>query len=312
MAIESHGWDHNHASLASTATSAPRGGFDVRDSREAEAEVARAAQVLRRLRGRDGEVLFAYPYGDAGAYLADEWLPAYGDSHGVTAAFGASSGEPAHPGVSRWRIPRYVFGHHWQSHADLGAILRQAGIAARATPAVTSPSAKPSAPGNWRERLRTWEVDDAKVVAGELFRRSFGHEVPDFPRHFVLVLSPEPGSGEPPSVVAYVHQTHRGEYALCGGMCVDERAYRRMPKWLFAQVHEQGGLATIVTRDSVEMLGDCSAIFGHVGEPRARAADLRTGFVDTGREHLMVIWRRDLSDAGKRRLIDEAVAIGPF
>jgi hypothetical protein len=128
----------------------------------------------------------------------------------------------------------------------------------------------------------------------------------------VLVLSPEPGSGASPQVVAYVHQTVRDDFALCGGMCVDERSYRRVPKWLFEAVREEGGFATIVTRDSVAMLGDVGAVFGHVGEPRARAADLRTGFVDTDREHLMVIWRRELPEAERRRLVDAVAAIGAF
>ena len=92
----------------------------------------------------------------------------------------------------------------------------------------------------------------------------------------------------------------------------DERAYRRFPRWLFEAVRAQGGLATIVTRDSVEMLGDCAAVFGHVGEPRARAADLRTGFVDTDREHLMVIWRKALPEDAKRRLVDEVASRGAF
>ena len=108
--------------------------------------------------------------------------------------------------------------------------------------------------------------------------------MPDYPRHFVLVHSPEPGSGEAPEVAAYVHQSAReGGVYLCGGMCVDERAYRRFPRWRFEAARDEGGLATIVTRESVEMLEDAVAVFGHVGEPRARAADLRTGFVDTGR-----------------------------
>jgi hypothetical protein len=113
-------------------------------------------------------------------------------------------------------------------------------------------------------------------------------------------------------VVAYVHQTPHEEFFLTGGMCVDASAYRRMPKWLFEQARDEGGLATIVTRDSMEMLGDSPAAFGHVGEPRARAADLRTGFVDTDHEHLMVLWRRELPEAERRRLIERAAAIGPF
>ena len=312
LAVESHGWDHNHASLAQTATRAPRGGFDVRDPREAQVEIGEAATLLRRLRGRAGEVLFAYPYGIVGDYLAEEWLPAHGDALGIPAAFGGSNGEPVREGISRWRIPRYVFGHHWKSPAELAALLRDAGATGRHRVAVSAPA--PASPeGNWRDHLRTWEVNDARVLAGDLFRKSFGHPVPDYPRHFVLVFSPEDGSGEPPMVVAYVHQLMGEGYALGGGMCVDERAYRRFPRWLFRQVRDEGGLATIVTRDSVAMLGDdCVAAFGHVGEPRARQADLRTGYVDAGPPHLMVIWRRPLDEARKAALVEKVAALGAF
>jgi len=95
-------------------------------------------------------------------------------------------------------------------------------------------------------------------------------------------------------------------------MCVDAAAYRAMPKWLFDQVRTQGGLATIVARESIAMLGDSPAAFGHVGEPRARAADLRAGFVDTDRPHVMVVWRKALEDADKRRLVDMVAGLGPF
>jgi hypothetical protein len=166
-------------------------------------------------------------------------------------------------------------------------------------------------PGAWRGWLRTEEIADARADAGELFRRSFGHEIPSYPRHFVLLYVP-PGEPSARRVVAYVHQMPYGEVYLGGGMCVDERAYRGFPRWLFQQVRGEGGLATIVTRDSLAMLGDAPAAFGHVGEPRARQADLRTGYVDTGRPHLMVFWRRALSDAEKARLIGVAEAHGPF
>ena len=315
LAVESHGWDHNHVSLSSTATSASRGTFDIREGHEAEVEIGHAAAVLRDLRERGGDVLFAYPYGSAADFLAERWLPARGDALGIPAAFSASDAEPASAGVSRWRIPRYVCGDHWKSTEGLDAILRDAHAipsARRAAPAPSVPAADEDSPRDWRARLRTWEVNDARVVAGDLFRRCFGHEVPGFPRHFVLVHSPRPGTGDPPEVVAYVHQTAKDDFYLCGGMCVDERAYRRFPKWLFEAVREQGGLATIVTRDSVELLGECAAVFGHVGEPRARAADLRTGFVDTGREHLMAIWRKPLDSAGKECLVERVASLGPF
>jgi|SoiMethySBSTD1v2_1073268.scaffolds.fasta_scaffold1980603_2 hypothetical protein len=165
----------------------------------------------------------------------------------------------------------------------------------------------------YRDCLRTEEVDDARGPAGDLFRRAFNHDIPDYPRHFVLIYTPPAETGDTAErVVAYVHQTPFGDVHLGGGMCVDERAYRDFPRWLFAEVRREGGLATIVTRDSLAMLGDSVAAFGHVGEPRARQADLRTGYVDTGRPHLMVVWRKPLSDAEKARILDRVEAHGPF
>ncbi len=166
-------------------------------------------------------------------------------------------------------------------------------------------------PGAWRDRLRTYEVADARPWAGELFRRAFGHPVPAEPRHFVLVYFPA-STDEAPAVVAYVHQAPLDEVYLGGGMCADERAYRRFPRWLFQAVKDEGGLATIVTRESIGMLGDSPACFGHVGEPRARQADLRTGFVDTGRPHLMVYWRKPSSEEERARLVAKVEAHGPF
>jgi hypothetical protein len=319
VGIESHGWDHNHVSLDRTETGAARGTFDIRDAEEAEREIGRAAEALREKRGRGGDVLFAYPYGPANAFLADEWLPRNAERHGIVAAFAAHERkEPVTAGSSRWRIPRYVFGEDWTTEAGLEALLRDAGctpyraswmgrwLAPKAVPHVPPPR-------RWRDHLRTWEVNDARVVAGDLFRRSFGHDIPTYPRHFVLVYSPPPEEDDTtPRVVAYVHQRPFEDVFLGGGMCVDPVSYRRMPRWLFDQVRDEGGLATIVTRGSISMMGDAPAAFGHVGEPRARQADLRTGYVDTGVEHLMVYWRRQIPDEEKRRIIEKVATVGPF
>ena len=165
--------------------------------------------------------------------------------------------------------------------------------------------------GEWRRRFITEEVDDARPVAGELFLRRFGHEIPGYPRHFVLYYMAQ-GNAAQRRVAAYVHQLPHREIYLTGGMCADERLYRTLPRWLFAQVKQEGGLATLVTRDSMAMLGDSPAAFGHVGEPRARQADLRTGFVDTGKPFLMAFWRKSLPRAEQERLIAIAEACCPF
>ena len=307
LAVESHGWDHNHESLADTVASAPRGGFDLKTREDADAEIGQASPVLRELRKRGGEVLFAYPYGVPSDYLAGDYLPNRIGEHGVYAAF-STDPAPVTAACSRWSIPRYVSGSHWKSSAQLERLLNEAGCVP--APSAARPLANEIAP-TWRDCLRTWEVNDARVVAGDLFKRCFHHEVPDYPRHFVLVHSP-PAGGAAPEVVAYVHQLPYGEVHLCGGMCVDERAYRRFPRWLFDEVRREGGLATIVTRDSMGMLGESVASFGHVGEPRARAADLRTGFVDTGRTHLMAMWLKPVTEEEKARLISHVEAHGPF
>jgi hypothetical protein len=309
LAVESHSWDHNHETLPTTVATVARGGFELTSPEDARREIADATILIRRLRSREGPVLFAYPYGSTSDYLIEDYFPNHESEHGVLAAFTGSNGL-VHAQTSPWAIPRYIAGADWHSSAELELLLREA-----------PPAERPPAPGaqgalkerSWRESLRTWEVKPASVVAGELFHRAFGHPVPDYGRHFVLVHSPVPGEQpSDPSVIAYVHWLPFQDVYLGGGMCVDERAYRRMPKPLFAAVRDQGGLATIVTRESIQLLGDAAAVFGYVGEPRARQADLRTGFSDTGRPNLMVIWRRDLPEDARTRIVDEVAALGPF
>lgn len=57
-----------------------------------------------------------------GDYLATEYFPRGLDVHGVRAAF-ATEGIPVSPGMSIWRLPRYVFRHHWKTQDDLRHIL---------------------------------------------------------------------------------------------------------------------------------------------------------------------------------------------
>jgi peptidoglycan/xylan/chitin deacetylase (PgdA/CDA1 family) len=320
--VESHGWDHNHETLRTTVTSAPRGAFDVVARAEADAEIAQATRFLKSRRGGDDEVLFAYPYVTANDYLSKEYFPDATAEHGAYAAFTTGS-DPVVAGTSRWRIPRHVFGHHWKSPDELERLLCDQGAIARLARFLRGPRrTKPASPlpvdpdpreiGDWRQRLRCYEVNDARALAGALFRKSFGQPVPDYPRHFVLVHSPYAGETRKPEVVAYVHHSPFENVFLAGGMCADPAAYRTFPKPLFDSVKRDGGLATIVMRESFALLGEAPAVFGHVGEPRARQADLRAGFVDTGRTHLMAVWRKPLADGEKEQLLDKVEALGPF
>lgn len=323
FSVENHSWDHNHATLPDTQTRAPRYTFEITDDADAHAEVGKPVELLQRLRGRDAPSLFAYPYGFASKYLAEEWLPRNAATYGIRAAF-TGDAKPVTDSSSRWEIPRFAFAHDWKEEGDLERLLKAMGVLPgqkrsvlrwfrrKAPERIHSPLPPAPEKSLWNY-FRTWEVNDAQVVAGDLFQKGFGAPAPNYPRHFVLVYSP-PSDAEDttPRVVAYAHQRPFEDVYLGGGMVADPSAYRKMPKWLFEQVKREGGLATIVSRGSISMLGDSPASFGFVGEPRAHAADLRTGFVDTGIEHLMVCWRRDVANEEKRRLIAKVATVGPF
>lgn len=118
IAVENHGWDHNHPALAGEG----RGGFQAIDTHEACLEqVVRAAGAIAARTGR-WPAYFAYPFGEASDYLRDSFFPEYPGVHGCRAAFGT---EPGHvtPGSNRWDLPRYVCGRDWSEPGELLALL---------------------------------------------------------------------------------------------------------------------------------------------------------------------------------------------
>ena len=94
-------------------------------------------------------------------------------------------------------------------------------------------------------------------------------------------------------------------------MCVDNAVYRQMPREHVRQIRQVGSLAEYILRNTFDMIGPCAAIFGSVGDAIARNVDLRAGFVDTGKPHLMVVWR-DVKESEKPALLAKVVALGSF
>ncbi len=127
IAIESHSWDHNHATLARTAQREQRKGtFATIDSyADADAEIRRAADWLDRHCAPHRATLFAYPYGETNAYLVEDYLPCRAAEHRVRAAF-ATEPRPVDAASDRWRLPRYVCGQHWHDPAGLERLLDDA------------------------------------------------------------------------------------------------------------------------------------------------------------------------------------------
>jgi hypothetical protein len=109
-------------------------------------------------------------------------------------------------------------------------------------------STPPAPRRSWRDCLRTWEVNDPRVVAASLLEAGEGSA--DL-RHFVLIYSPLPAAADPvPRVVAYLGLGQRASHAQHGAR-VDRAVERVLPAWLLQAAQEEQGLAAILERDAL-------------------------------------------------------------
>lgn len=164
-------------------------------------------------------------------------------------------------------------------------------------------------PNSENIRIDLLEVADAEPLAGALFQRSFHATIPDFPKHFVLLASEPSGRS---LTLGYVHFTHTGDMYLGGGMCVNVRALRLLPKHLRTQLNEQGGVAFTMLSEAVRQLDDCAAVFGYVGHKGAYKIDLAVGFEQTQHPHLIVYWKKPLTEQQQQDIIEQAHQCGAF
>lgn len=162
---------------------------------------------------------------------------------------------------------------------------------------------------DWHSFLRVEEVSDARFFVNDLFRRSYGEDAPDFPRHFVAFYT----ASQPDFIVlGYLHYTRFEDSWLGGGMVSDYRAYRRLPLEHRAAIRRAGGISEIILRHTLDLLSDAPAIWGYVGDKRALAVDERAGGEHTSAENVMVMWNRDLPEEEKAARLARVVAYGPF
>lgn len=152
------------------------------------------------------------------------------------------------------------------------------------------------------------EVDDVEAHAGDLFRRSFRADPPKTPRHYVARVELDGGQ----RTIGYVHHERLDDVYLCGGMCMDERTYRRLPAGRRTALKEAGGVAEQMLRYTFAELAAAKAIFGYVGDKRAERVDLRAGFEHTGLRYLIVHWPRRLPRSERQALIERVAKLGPF
>lgn len=123
IAIENHGWDHNHPDLARHDLPAnQRGDFHSVDTEEqCLQQVVAAAGAIEAVTGRWPRY-FAYPFGESSAYIRSEFFPHYTEAHGCRAALGTEPG-PVTTSSDRWNLPRYVCGRDWKSSQELLALI---------------------------------------------------------------------------------------------------------------------------------------------------------------------------------------------
>ena len=173
----------------------------------------------------------------------------------------------------------------------------------------TEPDEAPIDATSIHDVVRVEEVGDSEFYAGELFRRRFRGNPPDYPKHYVAFYRQGRTTYRP---VGYIHYSGFEDSWLCGGMVMDDRLYRRIPAPHRMLIKDAGGIAEIMLRDTFARLADAMAIWGYVGDKQAEEVDLRAGFRHTSHPHVMVVWNRELPEEEKAARIARVIALGPF
>ncbi len=124
IAIESHGWDHNHPTVSPVVQRDQRTGdfFSIDTFTECDTHLRAAANFIESRAARRPQ-LFAYPWTQASDYMRFEYMPKCAESNGTVAAFGGAS-DYVSRNSDRWYLPRFVFGPDWNSEQGLLNILR--------------------------------------------------------------------------------------------------------------------------------------------------------------------------------------------
>jgi len=128
IAIENHSWNHLHPALPADMVAPDVAGnfYSVNDYAGADLQVRAASHVIdQRLAGSGHSTsLFAYPYGHAGEFLSEYYLPRYQRQHGIVGAF---TTEQAFVDLTTqaFKIPRMVCGDAWKSPEQFASLLRR-------------------------------------------------------------------------------------------------------------------------------------------------------------------------------------------
>jgi hypothetical protein len=153
-------------------------------------------------------------------------------------------------------------------------------------------------------------IDDPQPIVGELFRRKFGHPIPDWKHDLVAFVRLGDGLLAP---MSYAKFMPFGSVMLVGGCCTDGGAFAHLDDSQKAALTASGGAMAQLLRHGFEHFADsCDAFFGYCGDARAWEVDLSAGFEPTGHDKLLVHWHKPINDQLKRGLVAMAQALGAF
>lgn len=154
------------------------------------------------------------------------------------------------------------------------------------------------------------EVSEGRCFAGDMFRRAFGHDLPDFGHHLVCFYRKDAQVFVP---LGYLNFLEHGSVMLVGGGVTSGPAFRHVSGEHSEQIRAAGGILFNLLKFGFRRFADqAEAYFGYAGDERAREVDLQAGFRPTGHEYLLAHFHRPLSEARQRELIDDVLAIGAF
>lgn len=147
----------------------------------------------------------------------------------------------------------------------------------------------------------------SSAAADALFRKRFGQAAPDYPTHYIATYVPLA------RVVGYVHMSEVGDLRLCGGLCVDEMAYRAAKGERFSAIRAAGGIGMLLLKAACLDGMHAKATFAYTGNRRSRELIEQIGFTCVCEPYLFALWHSpSLSRQERGAVLQAAKAVGPF
>ena len=153
------------------------------------------------------------------------------------------------------------------------------------------------------------EVRDPQPYVGDLFRRTFGGDLPDFPRHFVCLM--HEGAGRI-RACGYVHFSPFESLWLTGGLVVDKSVYTDVAKEDLAPLGTRGSIGAFTMREGIRQLDEKSPIFAYIGDARSVEVNVGIGYAATHLPNLYAFWKKRYGAEVERAICERVNRLVPF